>query len=221
MSADYNAEIKLAERGFHVLMERIAMKRMPADALPSGDVFDLLNAAGEQLEIQALKNNDKKVSKRRMKKTTQQLVSAIDRLTEWPEEPRLQVASLLVSTLRMVELESVADNLLLALQQADSPDPDVEEETATDFHSAAPDRTGSILESGEWTPDLDDLLRQLREMSADKPDDEDLLDTLKRGILFNAIAGREHLLLEERRRLATAEPLPKEIEKRSKSSPAM
>ncbi|GAG47382.1 unnamed protein product, partial [marine sediment metagenome] len=115
VSADYNAEIKLAERGFHVLMERIAMKRMPTDALPSGDVFDLLNAAGEQLEIQALQNNDKKVSKRRMKKTTHQLVSAIDRLTDWPEEPRLQVASLLVPTLRMVELESVANNLLVAL----------------------------------------------------------------------------------------------------------
>jgi len=213
VSADYNAEIKLAERGFHVLMERIAMKRMPADALPSGDVFDLLNAAGEQLEIQALQNNDKKVSKRRMKKTTQQLVSAIDRLTDWPEEPRLQVASLLVSTLRLVELESVADRLLVALQQADSPDPGVEEETATDLLSTAPDRTRSILESGEWTPDLDDLLRQLREMSADKTDDDDLLDTLKRGILFNATAGREHLLLEARRRLVASEPLPKELAK--------
>jgi hypothetical protein len=213
VSADYNAEIKLAERGFHVLMERIAMKRMPGDALPSGDVFDLLNAAGEQLEIQALQNNDKKVSKRRMKKTTQQLVSAIESLTEWPEEPRLQVASLLVPTLRMVELVSVADNLLVALQQADSPGADVEEETATDLRITAADRTRSILDSGQWTPDLDDLLRELREMSAENPDDEGLLDTLKRGILFNATAGREHLLLEERRRLVAAEPLPKELAK--------
>ena len=213
MSADYNAEIRLAERGFHVLMERIALKRMPADALPSGDVYDLFNAAGEQLEIQALLDEDKKVPKRRINKAARRLVSAIDRLTEWPEEPRLQVASVLIATLRAVELDSVADNLLVALQQADTLIADEEEATSADPRSSVPDRTRSILESDAWTPELDDLLQQLREMTVDDPDDDNLLDTLKRGLLFNAVAGREHLLLEERRRLVAAEPLTKELAK--------
>lgn len=213
MTEQYKAEIKLAERGFHVLMERIAMKRMPADALPSGDVSDLLNSAGEQLEIQALQNDEKRVPKRRLKKAARNLVSAIDRLTEWPEEPRLQVASLLVTTLRTVELDSVADNLLVALQQADSLVSDGKEATIADLSSTAPDRLRSIVDSGSWTPELDDLLLQLRDMPEDVPHDDNLLDTFKRGLLFNAVAGRKHLLLEERRRLVAAEPLPKELAK--------
>jgi hypothetical protein len=220
VSVNYEAEIRLAERGFHVLMERIALKRMPADALPSGDVHDLLNAAGDELEIQALLDNDKKVPKRRIKKVARRLVSAIDRLTEWPEEPRLQVASVLVETLRTVELDSVADNLLVALQQADSLISDEEKTTSADLPRSIPDQTRNILDSGVWSPELEDVLRQLRDITTDDPDDEDLLDTLKRGILFNATAGREHLLLEERRRLAEAEPLPKDLAKALEEAPA-
>ncbi len=214
MSADYEAEIRLAERGFHVLMERIALKRMPADALPTGDVYRLLDAAGEQLEIQALQDSDKKVSKRRLKKATRELVSAIEDLIQWPEEPRLQVASELVATLRTVELASVAENLLVALQQAAAPADD----EATENREAAVEppitpleMTQRILDSGRWTTELDDLLRQLRQAHLENPDDEALLEALKRGIVFNAVSEREHLLLEERRRLAETELLPDDL----------
>jgi hypothetical protein len=214
MSADYEAEIKLAERGFHVLMERIALKRMPADALPTGDVYRLLDAAGEQLEIQALQKSDKKVSKRRLKKATRNLVSAIEDLIEWPEEPRLRVASELVATLRTVELTSVAENLLVALQQAVTPT-DAEEvedrEAAVEPPLTPLERTQRILDSGRWTTELDDLLRQLRDAHLATPEDEELLEALKRGIVFNAVSEREHLLLEERRSLAETELLPVDL----------
>ncbi len=52
--------------------------------------------------------------------------------------------------------------------------------------------------------------RLLREETIEDPDD-DLLNLLKGGVVFNAVTGRKHLLLEERRRLAEAEPLPEEL----------
>jgi hypothetical protein len=223
MTARYKAEIKLAERGYHVLMERIALKRMPADALPTGDVYDLLNTVGERLEIDALQEKGEKVSKRRIKKATRNLIAAIDRLTEWPEEPRLHVATELVTTLRAVELDTVAENLLVALQQADAHAEDAaregEEEAAEETPSEeaaeetpavdVPARIREIIESGEWTPELEEHLRTLRDQTLDERDD-DLLNLLNGGVVFNAVAGRKHLLLEERRRLAEAEPLPDE-----------
>jgi hypothetical protein len=205
--AYFEAEIKLAERGIHVLMERIALKRMPADALPTGDVYNLLNAVGEQLEIEALKKKSEKVPKRRIKKAASNLISAIDRLTQWPEEPKLRVASELVSTLRGVELHSVAENLLVALQQADASLTDAAENMPTGLDPAHIRR---IIENGEWIPELEGLLRLLREATLEDPDD-DLLNLLKGGVVFNAVTGRKHLLLEERRRLAAAEPLPEEL----------
>lgn len=205
--AYFEAEIKLAERGIHVLMERIALKRMPADALPTGDVYNLLNAVGEQLEIEALQKKSEKVPKRRIKKAASNLISAIDRLTQWPEEPKLRVASELVSTLRGVELHSVAENLLVALQQADASLTDAAENMPTGLDPAHIRR---IIENGEWIPELEGLLRLLREATLEDPDD-DLLNLLKGGVVFNAVTGRKHLLLEERRRLAAAEPLPEEL----------
>ncbi len=205
--AQFEAEIKLADRGIHILMERIALKRMPADALPTGGVYDFLNAVGEQLEIEALQNKDKKVPKRRIKKAAQRLISAIDRLTEWPEEPRLSVASLLVSTLRGFELDSVAENLLVALQQADISVADEVEETKPGLDPA---RIRKIIEKGEWIPELEGLLRLLREATLEEPDD-DLLNLLNGGVVFNAVTGRKKLLIEQRRRLADAEPLPEEL----------
>ncbi len=214
MTAQHDAEIKLAARGYHVLMERIALKRMPADALPSGDVYDLLNAVGERLEIDALQKQGEKVPKRRIKKAARNLISAIDRLTEWPEEPRLRVAAELVAALRAVELDTVAENLLVALQQADAHAEDVakvsEEEPVVEAPPVdVPARIRQIIESGEWMPELEDHLRTLREQALEEPDD-DLLNLLNGGVVFNAVAGRKHLLLEERRRLAEAEPLPEE-----------
>jgi hypothetical protein len=215
MTARYEAEIKLAERGYHVLMERIALKRMPADALPSGDVYDLLNTVGERLEIDALQEKGEKVPKRRIKKATRNLIVAIDRLTEWPEEPRLKVVAELVATLRAVELDTVAENLLVALQQADAHAEDVAREGAEEPVEEAPPvdvpaRIREIIEGGEWTPELEVHLRALRDQTAEEPDD-DLLNLLNGGVVFNAVAGRKHLLLEERRRLAEAEPLPEEF----------
>lgn len=194
-------------------MERIALKRMPADALPIGDVFDLLDAAGNQLEIQVLQKNQKRVTKRRMKKSARHLVTAIDRLTEWPEETRLRVAAELVSALRAVELDSIADNLLVALQQADSSAFAEHEAQPPQPEISALERTRAIVDRGRWTEELEPILRQLREHHLENPDDEDLLETLKRGVLFNAVSGREHLLLEERRRQAEAEPLPEDLAK--------
>jgi hypothetical protein len=193
-SAPFDAEIKLAGRGIHVLMERIALKRMPADALPTGDVHNFLNAVGEQLEIEALQKKDKKVPKRRIKKAARALISAIDRLTDWPEEPRLRVASELVSTLRGVELDSVAESLLVALQQADASGAE-EVETAEEApaEDAPPEeasvRIRQIIESNEWIPELEALLRLLRETTLEETDD-DLFNLLKGGVVFNAVTGR-------------------------------
>ena len=137
------------------LIERIALKRMPADALPSGDVYSLLNTVGERLEIDALQEKGEKVSKRRIKKATRNLIAAIDRLTEWPEEPRLKVAAELVAALRAVELDTVAENLLVALQQADAHAEDVAKETEEEPTEEAPPvdvpaRIREIIESDSW-----------------------------------------------------------------------
>jgi hypothetical protein len=205
--APFEAEIRLAKRGIHVLMERIALKRMPADALPTGDVYNLLDAVGEQLEIEGLQNKGEKVPKRRIKKAASRLISTIDRLTEWPEGPRLKVASPLVSTLRGVQLDSIAENLLVALQQADAVAADKVGETSPDLDPA---RIRQIIEKGEWIPELEGLLKLLREETLEDPDD-DLLNLLKGAVVFNAVTGRKHLLLEKRRRLAEAEPLPEKL----------
>ena len=205
--APFPAEIKLAERGIHVLMERIALKRMPADALPTGGVYDFLNAIGEQLEIEALQNKEKQVPIGRLKKAARSLIAAIDRLTEWPEGPRLEVASVLVSTLRGFELDLVAENLMVALQQADISVAEEVEETKAEMDPA---RIRSIIEKGEWIPELESLLGLLREAILEEPDD-DLLNLLKGGVVFNAVTGRKRMLLEERRRLAAAEPLPEDL----------
>jgi len=215
VNARYEAEIKLAARGYHVLMERIALKRMPADALPSGDVYNLLNTVGERLEIDSLREKGEKIPKRRIKKASRNLIAAIDRLTEWPEEPRLEVAAELVATLRAVELDTVAENLLVALQQADAHAEDVAKATEAEPVDEEPPvdvpaRIREIIESGEWTPELEEHLRTLRDRSLEEPDD-DLLNLLNGGVVFNAVAGRKHLLLEERRRLAEAEALPEEL----------
>ena len=215
MTDQFDAEIKLAERGYHVLMERFALKRMPADALPVGDVYKLLDTVGEQLEIDALVEKGEKVPKKRIKNAARATVSAIDRLTEWPEGPRLRVAAALVTTLRAAEFDTVANNLLVALQQADAhasdaaahaDDVPVLEAPPVDV----PARVRQIIESGEWTPELEHHLRTLRAETVENPD-ENLLNLLNGAVVFNAVAGRKHLLLEERRRLVEAEPLPEDL----------
>jgi hypothetical protein len=211
----YESEIKLAERGYHVLMERFALKRMPADALPVGDVYKLLDSVGEQLEIDALVEKGEKVPKKRIKKVAHAMVSAIDRLTEWPEGPRLRVAAALVATFRAAELGPVADTLLLALQQADAHASDAaahaDESTVPEAPPIdVPVRIRQIIESDEWTPELEDHLRTLRADILENPDEE-LQNLLDGAVVFNAVAGRKHLLLEERRRLAEDEPLPEEL----------
>jgi hypothetical protein len=222
-SAPFEAEIKLAERGVHVLMERVAMGRMPKDALPTGDVSSFLDAVGEHLEVERLREKGKKVATRRVKKAARNLISAIDPLTSWPEEPRLEVASVLVAMLRTVELDSVAENLLVALQQAEvSVVDEVEEPEAVPESVPEPSpepspepilepaRIRGIIEKGEWIPELEGLLRLLREETRVEPDD-DLLNLLKGGVVFNAVTGRRKLLLDERRRMAEAEPLPEDL----------
>ena len=215
MGSRYEAEIKLAERGYHVLMERFALKRMPADALPTGDVFDLLDAVGERLEIDALQGKGEKVQKKRIKKATRNMVAAIDRLTGWPEEPRLRVATELVSILRAIGVATVAESLLLALQQADASDADAapraEKPQADEPPPAdAAARVRQIIESGRWTPELEPHLRALREQYLEAAE-ESLNSLLQGGVVFNAVEGRKHLLREERRRLVEAEPLPEEF----------
>jgi hypothetical protein len=199
----------------HVVMERVALGRMPKDALPTGDVCNFLDAVGEHLEIERLREKGKKVSKKRIKKAARDLVGVIDPLTQWPEEPRLAVASVLVAMLRTVELDSVAENLLVALQQAEVSVVDDGEEPEA---AAEPDlepgldpaRIRGIIEKGEWIPELEGLLRLLREETREEPD-VDLLNLLKGGVVFNAVTGRRKLLLDERRRLAEAEPLPEDL----------
>jgi hypothetical protein len=188
---------------------------MPADALPAGDVYSLLNAIGERIAIDALQEKGEKVPKKRIKKATRNMIDAIDRLTEWPVEPRLRVATELVSMLRAVELDTVAENLLVALQQADAHAEDeakeVEEEPVEETPPVdVPARVREIIETGEWTPELEEHLRTLHDQTQDEPDD-DLLNLLHGGVVFNAVAGRKQLLLEERRRLAEAEPLPEDL----------
>ena len=102
MKTDFDSQIKLAERGFHVLMERVALRRMPADALPTGDVYDLLNAVGEKLEIEGFEEKGEKVSKRRTRKAASKLKATLKRLAKWPEEPRIKVATMVADTLRRV-----------------------------------------------------------------------------------------------------------------------
>jgi hypothetical protein len=243
MKTDLESEIKLAERGFHVLMERVALRRMPADALPTGDVYDLLNAVGEKLEIEGYVEKGEKVSKRRTRKAAAKLKATLKRLAKWPEEPRIKVATMIADTLRRVELDAVVDDLLAAMLMLDAPEaegprepetaerggestePDgpkeiepsqeiegseAPDEVAELAAEQVPDRIREIIESSKWTPELGDLLRRLREMTLEDPDSghDDLLTG---GIVFNAVAGRKHLLLEERRRLAEAEPIPEEL----------
>jgi hypothetical protein len=231
VKTDFDSQIKLAERGFHVLMERVALRRMPADALPTGDVYDLLNAVGEKLEIEGFEEKGEKVSKRRTRKAASKLKATLKRLAKWPEEPRIKVATMVADTLRRVELDAVVDDLLAAMLVLDAPDlespeepeqpevpvevDEVEKEQPPETPAEipaedVPAQIREIIESGEWRVELEGLLRRLREETLEDPE-SDHADLLTGGIVFNAVAGRKHLLLEERRGLVEAEALPEEL----------
>jgi hypothetical protein len=207
----YPGEIKLAESAFHLLMERTARGRMPGDAFPTGDVYDVLDTVGELLHLEALDAKGKKVTKKKLETALDRLRSALERLAAWPAGPRVLVIAPLAEAIEKAELNWIGEELLAALPEPDALSAKERKATVDAYRRLAPVRTRFMIEIGVWDPKLEGQLRLLRDLSADQPEDEDLLEILKRGIVLNALSGREHLLLEERRRLADAEPLPKKM----------
>ncbi len=210
-SERYPGEIKLAESAFHLLMERTARGRMPGDAFPTGDVYDILDTVGELLHLEALEAKGKKVSKKKLETMVDRLRSALEGLAAWPVGSRVLVIAPLAEAFDKAELDWVVEELLAALPEPDALSAKERKATVDAYRRLAPVRTRLMIEIGVWDPKLEGQLRLLRDLSADQPEDDDLLEILKRGIVLNALSGREHLLLEERRRLAEAEPLPEKI----------
>ena len=204
----FEAEIKLAEKSHDLVLERMARGRLPASAVPLGDVSALIDAVGEMIYLAALEADGRKLSRKKMVRAVDQLREAVEQIAAWPAAARAMVIAPLAVTMEELEIEWLAVELMAML-----PAPDGLSEKERDLVLPALLRTLPVhariaIEEREWSPDFEEVLRGLRALALESPDDEDLSFTLKRAVVFHAVLSRDELLTEERRALAAAEPLP-------------
>jgi len=204
----FQAEIKLAEQSHDLVLERMARGRLPDSAVPQGDVSAVIDAVGEMLHLAALEADGQKLSRNKMVRAVDQLRAAVERIAAWPAVARAMVIAPLVETMEELEIEWLALELMVLL-----PAPDGLSERERDLIMPALLRTLPVhariaIEEHKWSPDFEEVLRGLRKLALESPDDEDLSFTLKRAVVFHAVLSRDELLTKERRVLAAAEPLP-------------
>jgi hypothetical protein len=207
----YEAEIALAERSSDLLAERLATGKLPEEAVPKGDISALIDAVGELLHLDALENAGRSISEKKVVQVVEELESAAKKISSWPPVPRTLAIAALAEMLEEFELEWIALDLLMSVPALDFLSPEERMLIGPAIHRIVPLQMRIAFGNGDWTPEFEDLLRYLRDMVRDDPDDEELHATLTRGLIFHAIHGREALAAEHRRALVAAEPLPVDL----------
>lgn len=207
------AEIALAERAYEVVDAVIDTGELPADAVPKGDVSELLDAVGNLMILEIREEEGRRVSEKSVTAALERLRSAIGAFESWPMAARAQVIAPLVETFEEQDLQWLAGEMMTFLPNVDFLSPHDQEITASAFRRILPVHIRMVIDEDEWMPEIEDLLRLLRHLVQEEQEDDDLNLTFKKAIIFHAWKGREHIQLFERRKLATAEPLPNEIAK--------
>jgi hypothetical protein len=200
----YEGEIALAERSYDLLAERLARGRLPDETSPQGDVYALIESVGELLHLEALENDGRSISQKRLEKATENLQVVMERLSSWPAVPRTLVIAPLAEVLEEFELEWIAIELMMSFPALDFLSLEERQAIHGAIRRIVPVQVRIAISGDDWAPEFEDLLRLLRE-------DEELEDTLRRGVVYHALLGRSALLEEDRRALADAEPLPQEF----------
>lgn len=207
----FDAEIALAERAYDLILERMARGRLPKDLPSSGDIPELLDAVGELLHFDALEADGQRISQKKMQETVTRLESAVYRLGDWPEVPRLLAMAPLIVALEELEIPWLATEFMSLL-----PDFPPETEAENAGVRAAIGRVALVhlrlaLQNKYWDPSFEAPLRRLREEVLANPDDEDMELSLRQAVVFHAINGRTTLLEARRKKMAEAEPLPNDL----------
>jgi hypothetical protein len=207
----YEAEIALAERSSDLLAERLATGELPEGAASSGDVSALIDAVGELLHLDALENAGRSISEKKVVQVVEALETAAKKISSWPPVPRALAIAPLAEMLEEFEIEWIALELLISVPAPDFLSPEERMAIEPAIRKIVPLQIRIAFANGGWTPEFEDLLRYLRDMVRDDPDDDELRGTLTRGLFFHAIHGREALAAEQRRALVAAEPLPVDL----------
>ncbi len=207
----YEGEIALAERSNDLLAERLARGCLPDETAPQGDIYALIDALGELLHLEAIENDGRSVSQKRLEKATENLQLVMERVSSWPTVPRALVIAPLVELLEEFELEWIAIELMMSFPALDFLSVGERQVIHGAIRRIVPVHVRIAINSDDWAPEFEDLLHLLRDMVLDEPEDEELEDTLRRGVVYHALRGRSALLEEDRRALADAEPLPREF----------
>ena len=207
----YDGEIALAERSYDLLAERLARGRLPDETLPQGDVYALIDAVGELLHLEVLDNDGRSISQKRLEKATENLQLVMERLSSWPAVPRTLVIAPLAEVLEEFELEWIVIELMMSFPALDFLSLEERQAIHGAIRRIVPVQVRIAISGDDWAPEFEDLLRLLRDMALDEPEDEELEDTLRRGVVYHALRGRSALQKEDRRALADAEPLPRDL----------
>lgn len=203
-------DIELAEGALRLIEQRLDGEPIPETAA-GGDVAMLIDAVGELLVLEKQEEFGRHVSQRRMEGVVARLQTAIGRLKEWPELPRLLAIAPLAETFEEFELDWIIEGLIPLL-----PDPESFEERGLDDALGPLGRITAVqlrltMDEGVWLPEFEVPLRALREAVRQTPDDETLLKTLTKGVAFHAIRSRQDLLEQNRKAIVDAEPIPDEF----------
>ncbi len=209
--ARYEGEIALAERSGDLLAERLALGRMPEGAVPNGDVSAVIDAVGELIHLDALEEAGRPISQKRADRAIDGLRTAVRQFSSWPSVPRTLVIAPLAETLEEFEIEWLALDLIMQIPGLDFLSADERLAIEGALRRIVPVQIRISFANGDWAPEFEELLRYLRDVVSEDPDDEELGALLRRGVLFHAVHGREALVTEDRRALAAAEPLPADL----------
>lgn len=206
----FQAEIAVAERAYDVIIERLARGRLPEGLAADGDVAAVLDAIGQLLHLNAMDAKGRRISQKEMEASVGTLESAVYRLGDWPDVPRVLAMAPIIEALEKLEVDWLATELMGLLPERPgvaTHDDDIVEATAR--ISLAYLRI--MLRAGVWDDSFEGPLRVVREWSLARVGDDELEQTLRQAVVFHAILGRQSLLEKERRRMADAEPLPDEL----------
>ncbi len=207
----YEAEIALAERSLDMVEERVDNGRLPDDAVPKGDVFSLLDAIGGLLHLEVLEDEGRHVSRKKTEGVVEQLRSAVGAIERWPLVPRALVIAPLVEMLEDVALQWLVLELMMMLPNVDFLEPQERQILTPAFRRIIPVHVEIVIDEDQWAPEFEEYLRVLRLLVLEDQEDDGLLLTLRRGIIFHAPRSREHIHVLRRRELVAAEPLPQGI----------
>lgn len=212
-STRYEAEIALAEQAYDLLEAWFeGDEPLPEGEKGGGDVHRFLEAVCEVLRLEDLEEQGEDLSEDEAAAVLDRLKEAMGRFSSWPNLHRFQVTAPLVEALESVELEWLALELLTGLPNPDLLGSEESADILQPFRRLLPAYIRILDALDKWVAEVEEILRGLREIYDEYPDDEVVADALERGLILNAVRSRQQLLLDDRRGLVASEPLPKPLQ---------